>query len=117
MDNKTFKEKFDILVQFFLVQNDERKWINKDFSREMMACKRLLNAYPDFEFFYYLYEFYNKFNSLLGLTSKQNKTILDIKYKEWENRKSKEIKLEEKPVIQLEFNVKKPKNILEFLNS
>lgn len=117
MDNKTFKEKFDVLVQFFLIQDDERKWTSKDFGREMMACKRVLNAYPDFDFFYFLPEFYNKFNSLLGLTSKQNKTILDIKYKEWENRNVKEIKLEEKPVIELQFADKKPKNILEFLNS
>jgi hypothetical protein len=116
VNQKTFKQKFDVLVQLFLVEN-KNKWENKDFGREMAACKRLINYYPDFEFFYFLPEFNNKFNSLLGLTSKQNKTILDIKYKEWQDKKSNEIKLEDKPVIQLEFTEKKPKNILEFLNS
>lgn len=116
MDNKTIKEKFDVLIQLFLIE-EERKWQSKDFSREMMAFKRLTNSYPDFDFFYFLPDFYNKFNSLLGLTSKANKTILDIKYKEWENNKSKEIKLEDKPVIKLEFTDKKPKNIFEFLNN
>ena len=112
---KTFKEKFDVLAQLFLVENGV-KWQSSDFGREMAACKRLLTLYPDFDF-YFLPEFCNKFNSLLGLTSKENRIKLDLKYKEWENNKAKEIKLEDKPVIQLEFTDKKPKNIFEFLNN
>jgi hypothetical protein len=114
---KTFKQKFDVLVQLFLIPNNN-KWDNKDFGREMAACKRLLNYYPDFDFFYFLPEFTNKFNSLLGLTNKENKNKLDLKYKEWKTKRNKEIKLEKHPVIKLEFKEnKKFTNILEFLDN
>src|SRR5579864_2042517 len=102
MDTKTFKEKFDVLVQFFLVEDKNRKWLSQDFSREVFAAKKIIASYPDFDFFYFIPDFYNKFNSLLGLTSKKNKYLLDLKYKEWQNSKSKEIKLEEKPLINIQ---------------
>lgn len=115
---KTFKEKFGILITLFIKLDVREKatWKANDWGRERKACSILLKRYPDFDFFYFLPEFCDKFNSLLGLTSKDNKIKLDLKYKEWEDRKSKEFKLEEHPIIQLEFINKKPKNILEFLN-
>lgn len=117
MCNKTFKEKFDVLVQLFLIIDDKRWWDSKDFGREMTAAKRIINNYPDFDFFYFLPDFYNKFNSLLGLTNKENKIKLEKLYKEWENNKKKKIELQEKQLINIELEEKKPNSILEFLKN
>ena len=116
---KTYKEKFGILITLFirLDVREEMLWKASDWGRERKACSILLKRYPDFDFFYFLPEFCDKFNSLLGLVGKESKLKLDFKYKEWQDKKSKEIKLEKNPVIQLDFNIQKPKNILEFLNS
>lgn len=118
---KTFKDKFDILVKLFLVENKDRIWNKTDFSREYFAAKKLITQYPDFDFFNYPGEFHNKFNSLLGLIGKENKLKLEKLYKEYKyNKEYKEpieIKLEEKPVILIEKIQIKPKTILEFLDS
>lgn len=116
MEQKTFKEKFDVLVQLFLVHDPNRWWNSKDFSREMFAAKKIIANY-DFDFFYFLPDFYNKFNSLLGLMRKENKMKLDLEYKEWQTNKSKKIKLEDKPLIDIELDETKPSSILEFLNN
>lgn len=115
--NKSFKDKFDILVQLFLVKS-ETKWTNSDFARENFAVKRLLKKYPDFDFFYTLNELYNKYNSFLGLQTKYWSNYLDDKWEEFKinKEKNKEYKLSENPVINIETEKRKARNVIEFLS-
>lgn len=113
---QNLNDKFSLLVTFFIKK--PVNWTDKDFSREKMASSRLLKFYPNFDFFYTLQDLYDKFNSLLGLTGKHWKPILDKRYKDFiiEGEKNKEIILEKEQVVKIEAPARKPKTVFEFLN-
>ncbi len=109
--------KLDILSELFIKKGGP-KWGPKDFPRECAAVKRLTTTYPDFDFFYSLTEYLNKFNSLLGMTGVEMKSILDKKYKTFiYEKESKPInyELSDTPVITIDKSDKKPDNMLEFM--
>lgn len=114
-------QKYFILTTLFVKKETAALFIDKDWIRENVAAKRLCNWYSDFDFFYYLTEYHNKFNSLLGLASKKMRPELDKKYQEFiiNKEKNKPIILEDKPVIDLglEDKPKKYSNLIEFLDN
>jgi hypothetical protein len=113
---KSFKEKFDILVELFLVKQ-ERNWGKSDFSREYMAAKRLLKKYPDFDFFYTLQEIYNKYNSFLGLQTKYWSGFIDNRWKSFIKEKGTKFDISGQVLIDIiDTKQTKARNLIEFLD-
>lgn len=114
-------EKYCIMVGLFVKIPRIKTLTDRDWINENVAAKRLCNWYSDFDFFYYLTEYHNRFNSLLGLASKKMRPELDKKYQEFiiNKEKNKPIILEDKPVIDLglEDKPKKYSNLIEFLDN
>jgi hypothetical protein len=100
------QEQTFVLLNLFIKPTSRALWTSKDYPKEHAASKRLRTSYPDFSFFYTLQEYYEQFNSLLGLTSKRMKDELDKKYKEFliNKERNKIYKLEGEPIIQYETN-------------
>ena len=115
-NNKT--DKFSFLINLFIKEGLTKFWEQKDYHRERAACKRLINKYPDFDFFYTLNHLNGKFNSLCGLMSKKYHN-LDILYSNFilNKEKNKKYLLNETPVVIIEEQPKKYKNIIEFLDN
>ena len=111
--------KIDFLVEFFIKPGETFSWSDKDWGRERFACKRLTNDFPDFDFFYTLTDMQGKFNSLLGLLGKFNKTKLQERYKTFvlEKDKNKQYKMEDLPVIEIKLENKPARNILDFVRN
>ncbi len=118
MTQKKYQDKIYILIELFIKK--PYSWDDKKFKQEMVAFSKLVKSYPDFEFFYHLPEYSNKFNSFWGFQVKCIKEKTDKLYKEFIQEKSnrpQEFILEKDPVIKLD-NLDKRKNntsILEFL--
>lgn len=75
------KEKISILFNLFIKKGIE--FGPQEFKRELVAANRLIKKYPEFDFFFSLTDMTNVFNSLLGLTSKNNSFNLDKRYEEF----------------------------------
>lgn len=112
-------DKYDILVALFIKKGTTFSWNLSDIKREHIAYFRLIKKYPDYDFFYTLTDLHNKFNSLLGLLSKKNESVLETRYLDYLNNKEKnktfDISDNKKEEISIISNVNKPKNILEFI--
>jgi hypothetical protein len=114
--NKT--DKFSFLINLFIKKDGTKFWEEKDWIRERSACKRLLNKYPDFNFFYTLNHLNGKFNSLCGLQSKKFHNLDEL----WKNyisnkQKNKKYLLNETSTVIIEEIKRKPQNIIEFLDN
>lgn len=76
-----FKDKFSYLIQLFIIK--DFTWTPADWKREAMACSRLIKKYEDFDFFYFLPDLTDKFQSLCGLQTPYWKKELDRRYQEF----------------------------------
>ena len=76
----TPRENLNMLIELFIKKGNTFNWVSRDWAREAMAAKRLCIRYKDFDFFYTLLEYQNRFNSLLGLTKKDIQLEMDKRY-------------------------------------
>ena len=111
-------DKFYILVNLFIKKGSPDLWQPKDWVREKFATKKLMNKYKDFDFFYSLNHLQGKFNSLLGLMSKKYHN-LDTLYGDYIRNKErkKTFTLNDNHSIILDDVPRKPKNLMEYLDS
>lgn len=124
-DELNKNDKLFILIGLFIKPSTRESWVSSDYPKERMAAKRLMNSYSDFQFFYSLTEYNERFNSLLGFIGKKMKAILDDKYQSFLCKKkilsqTSGTKLEDKPVIELEqfeSKPKKAKNLMELIDN
>ena len=114
--NKT--DRFSFLINLFIKEGSTKFWEQKDYHRERTACKRLINKYPDFDFFYTLNHLNGKFNSLCGLMSKKYHN-LDVLYSDYllNKEKNKKYLLNATPVVIIEDTKRKPQSLIEFLDN
>jgi len=120
MSEESFKDKFNILIMLFIKKGNTFAWNSKDYSRECAAAKRLVSKYYDFDFFYFIPELYNNFNSLLGLTGKYWSKKIDEKFSNFllDKQKNKSYTLSDNTkYVDIEQEIKKPnQTLMEFLS-
>ncbi len=118
MTQKKYNEKIYILIELFIKK--PYSWDDKKFKQEMVGFSKLIKAFPDFEFFYHLPEYTNKFNSFFGFQIPRVKQEMTAKYNKFILEKSNrppEYILENNPVVEISIDKsnKSKQNILEFL--
>lgn len=112
------QQKILSLFYLFIKKDVFLTWKPIDFSRERGAAKRLIKKYEDYSFFYDLTDMHNKWNSLLGLTTKKY-VDLESRYDFYisEKLKNKKYELSDKPIEILGEPHKKSKSIIDLLDN
>ena len=116
-----FIDKCYILINLFIKKDVDKNWSPKDFARERCAIKKLLNKFPELDFYYSLVSLHGKFNSLLGLMSKKYHNIdnLYLNYKTSLDKKLGQVYTlnSNDYTVETKSSVKKPKTLSELLDN